>query len=421
MSEPHSILLVQGKEEGHSLESTEAEESPIKKVLGWFWKRDGSKAKERSGVLEEQKKGNLQSCDFPEKENEPEAEIKEKPSPKPRLAFPTLFSRQKRTESLENKLPKGNQVCPSDDLHDHVIVESQILETLLTSELDEHNDEQNSSPNPNLHEQFADLFITEDGDLNHKINKIAGEESLDRGGGSQNRLTGMKSFWERRNNRPSILTLEKGLDGNRSERLDAIHNENKTLDQKMMEGHEEIDFGALEHNSKEDADRSLKETLSFTMDQTALQHEESPAIVNDRGQMSNPDEFPPTPIPLARKSLIQKNPEPTTHSGPSQQDFIKLPLHGSPTSTDPGTISSVAMVASSSKEKGENISTSTFNSDSNDFRKLLPAFLKTTLNITGDNHSQIIPGLPQQSTTQNTQRCHLKNCIKLKNLGRSYH
>ncbi|XP_072515273.1 uncharacterized protein sytl2a isoform X2 [Salminus brasiliensis] len=357
VSEPHSTPVEQGKAvhlspEGQAHSLTEEEGNSIAKVLEWFGRvsKDSSKVKERPGSPEDATKEVPESHDIPDTEptSPAQEEIKSKPSPKPRRGLLALFSRTEAKVEIPETGPTQEDVV----FHpDNIISECPLPHTPPNSEVDDILDVQNSSKLNVVTEHEASSLIsqTEDGANSDTVadDNTKQKESLDQGERSPSRLDSLKSFWERGNRGPKIISIKKGTDLNHSEMPTISEDDNKAMDHKPPEvyispstvktlseskgGQEEVlsCVDSLESHQiiRDGADssciRSHEEKSSASEIEQIPQEPQVPkcqtenksavsqsSTVKQKEQM---DEIPP-PVPSARKLLTQQDTEPATFS-----------------------------------------------------------------------------------------------------------
>uniref|UniRef100_A0A8B9JH40 Synaptotagmin-like 2a n=1 Tax=Astyanax mexicanus TaxID=7994 RepID=A0A8B9JH40_ASTMX len=326
------------------------EGNSIAKVLEWFGRvsKDSSKVKERPASPEDANKEVPESLDtqVTDTASPTQEEAKAKPSPKPRRGLLALFSRtEAKVESPKNVATQEDVVSNSENI---ISQESKLPQTPPNSEADDISDLQSSLKLNVVTEQETSplLLKTEDSaNLDKESDEITKQkEGLDQGERSPNRLDSLKSFWERGNKGPKILSIKKSTDSNHSEMPNMSEDENKAMDLKppevpispstvktLSESSEAPDemlytyVDSLESDKiiRQGADSSFlpsheEQSPTFEIDQipqepcksqtTAEESQSSPVK-----QKEQKDEILP-PVPSIRKFPTQENTEPVTFS-----------------------------------------------------------------------------------------------------------
>ncbi|XP_049324786.1 synaptotagmin-like protein 2 isoform X5 [Astyanax mexicanus] len=352
---PYSTPVEKGKAihlspEGQAHTLTEEEGNSIVKVLEWFGRvsKDSSKVKEKPASPEDANKEVPESLDtqVTDTASPTQEEAKAKPSPKPRRGLLALFSRtEAKVESPKNVATQEDVVSNSENI---ISQESKLPQTPPNSEADDISDLQSSLKLNVVTEQETSplLLKTEDSaNLDKESDEITKQkEGLDQGERSPNRLDSLKSFWERGNKGPKILSIKKSTDSNHSEMPNMSEDENKAMDLKppevpispstvktLSESSEAPDemlytyVDSLESDKiiRQGADSSFlpsheEQSPTFEIDQipqepcksqtTAEESQSSPVK-----QKEQKDEILP-PVPSIRKFPTQENTEPVTFS-----------------------------------------------------------------------------------------------------------
>ncbi|XP_037403488.1 synaptotagmin-like protein 2 isoform X1 [Pygocentrus nattereri] len=273
-------------------------------------------------------------------------EIKAKPSPKPRRGLLALFSRaETKADSPETLLTKEDVVHHPDDKKDNIISESLKAPHIPTNpEVDDISDVQSSSKlNVVTEEHEASVLLskTEDSGALDDVDddNTPQKESVDHGERSPSRLASLKSFWERGNKGPKILSIKKSADTNQGEMPKLSEEENKDMDPKLPGinvnpfkantsfGSSECPEDKSSHERIGDgADASVpsyeEKSLTFDINQITQEPEEHglQTEISSEEPQSSPvkqkeqeDEIP-HPVPLVRKLLTQQDIEPATIS-----------------------------------------------------------------------------------------------------------
>ncbi|XP_051542226.1 synaptotagmin-like protein 2 isoform X9 [Myxocyprinus asiaticus] len=242
----HCSAAVKGKVNPLCTESqthtvTEEEGRSISKVLEWFVRGSQDAKQRKLKELPAQSKKNKEepedhgtSDDKSEELASPVIQQKTKPSPKPRQVFFALFTRAEKKDKSPEVLVSDKEVI----IEDKTGISTSECKTLCTMrpQADDSIALQDSVPALSKTTEIIQVTSkTEDDNktARHVCADILKREMLDQGEISPGRLADLKSFWERGNRGPRILSIKTGAGIEENETYLLNENDHDTLDRRL--------------------------------------------------------------------------------------------------------------------------------------------------------------------------------------------